>query len=753
MQNIDTTDKQNNIIDLDQQDKEKRDHFEKIRKVSLRRLLRNKSSLISQDPVKNNFNSLTSSNLLKYSQQTKLSSRMSISEQTQLTNQQIQKYLQIVEVSGQKNQYNDYESEKQNAGDIIQTSKQQIKQMHQSLRNIVVAARYHKELLPGRPLLIDLIEDQPSFCKLIPHDSKSPAVFKIELQGEMAKKKKPEFKIYISTKVKEPTHNNHEKFVDSELRFMFKKGKIGDEFKFNTKIYLTILSKQAGSIILTVLFPHDNISQNDNNQKKQIPLRIKQKQLDENGQEIEVEYIRDIKSIEESFDRILKKEDAKRGLDSFKDYVGKNKSIMRQWSRTKLHNEFESRIRKIEYQQLAVSKRQMIDEAKRERVQYLLNKKDIMLAQKEKILQAKREYLIKMQRNTKFVKLMRAKQVIKEIFIQFDLQQKKNRNYWDRYRCSKIIGKSFRKRETRKGINFSVRTARMTAMSLIFFAQTQSDIQRNKAKEIIKQILIDHEASRRLKTSFFDFYRKKKLLITGVLLHYKKNTRKTKALIRRLNEMSEKVKNQVIKIYFYFCKDTYIVKYLNWRIQKLKFQNKPIEFNWLIEIEQMQQNIKSRESLLFDNLNQFAEQIIFRPQNQQNKDYSRSPSPQISPKRQKSSSPDNIRKYSTSNYSLKLTNQNSLQHQKSQQDDRANEQQQVQGLIRLKTMMIKKQSTNKFGQAIDQDNEDIEEVVIRDPGPPPIFIFMPSKEQLQKMIIKAIDFQKEYEKNLKSLIN
>lgn len=70
-----------------------------------------------------------------------------------------------------------------------------------------------------------------------------------------------------------------------------------------------------------------------------------------------------------------------------------------------------------------------------------------------------------------------------------------------------------------------------------------------------------------------------------MLLHFKKNTRKTRPLIKHLNSMSDQIKNKVIKEYFYYCKDTYIIKYLNWRIQKLRFQKKAIDEKWYEELD------------------------------------------------------------------------------------------------------------------------------------------------------------------------
>lgn len=82
---------------------------------------------------------------------------------------------------------------------------------------------------------------------------------------------------------------------------MFRKGRIGEEFKFDTKIYLTIISKHSGYINLTAVFPNDDTSTNIN-LKRSIPLTVIKKEIDENGDEIEIEVLRDKKSIEDSFD-------------------------------------------------------------------------------------------------------------------------------------------------------------------------------------------------------------------------------------------------------------------------------------------------------------------------------------------------------------------------------------------------------------------------------------------------------------------
>lgn len=47
----------------------------------------------------------------------------------------------------------------------------------------------------------------------------------------------------------------------------------------------------------------------------------------------------------------------------------------------------------------------------------------------------------------------------------------------------------------------------------------------------------------------------------------KKNPKKTRAMIRKLNATSDAVRDTIFKQYFYYKKYSYTIKFIQWRIQ------------------------------------------------------------------------------------------------------------------------------------------------------------------------------------------
>ena len=75
-----------------------------------------------------------------------------------------------------------------------------------------------------------------------------------------------------------------------------------------------------------------------------------------------------------------------------------------------------------------------------------------------------------------------------------------------------------------------------------------------------------------------DYWEREKFKVIQLLIAAtKKNPKKAKTLIRKLNATSDAIRDRIFKAYFYYKKIVYTIKFIQWRIQQLKFRNVEIE--------------------------------------------------------------------------------------------------------------------------------------------------------------------------------
>lgn len=56
-----------------------------------------------------------------------------------------------------------------------------------------------------------------------------------------------------------------------------------------------------------------------------------------------------------------------------------------------------------------------------------------------------------------------------------------------------------------------------------------------------------------------------------------KSSKKSKQMIKELTQIPEMIRDAVMTIYIQRCKISYTIKFIQWRLAKLKFENKPID--------------------------------------------------------------------------------------------------------------------------------------------------------------------------------
>lgn len=166
-----------------------------------------------------------------------------------------------------------------------------------------------------------------------------------------------------------------------------------------------------------------------------------------------------------------------------------------------------------------------------------------------------------------------------------------------------------------------------------------------------------------------DYWEKEKVVLVKQYLTNKKGQKKAKQLVKSLNMMSDDIRDALIKLYMNKCKIEYNIKYLEWRVNQLKFVKKAINPEHLEQIKLLKKTLSQKHTMLFEGIDTLEESpkrktVVLSPRNVH------SPSGGKSPR--------------------------------------------------------KKQTLSK----------------VNDPGPPPIFIFMPKCEELHRMIIKATQFDR-----------
>ncbi len=152
----------------------------------------------------------------------------------------------------------------------------------------------------------------------------------------------------------------------------------------------------------------------------------------------------------------------------------------------------------------------------------------------------------------------------------------------------------------------------------------------------------------------------------------------------RVFAVREGLRDQVINDYYQYCRLLFILSFINWRLQKLAYKGLPITFDWQDEIPSIEKQVKQIERQLFDDLDPAAAEIVMKNDGQ------------------------------------------------------------TAGNLRT-TLPMKKINWQKDYRLVKIDGKHnfytlkkiIEDEAIEDPGPCPPFIFMPTKVQLMKMILKA----------------
>lgn len=169
--------------------------------------------------------------------------------------------------------------------------------------------------------------------------------------------------------------------------------------------------------------------------------------------------------------------------------------------------------------------------------------------------------------------------------------------------------------------------------------------------------------------------------MSKILLSDDKNPEAAKEVSIKIFKISDPVREKYIRLYCEYCRMVFVLKFINWRFHRLMFRKNEIRFDWTDEIPNIVEKIDKMEVELFGDLDPYAREIIMKSEG----------------------------KNKTTMSSTKLN--------------------------------LKKIKWNKDYSLVKRDKSDDSVtrhvVELEDPGPCPAYLFMPTKVQLMKMILKA----------------
>lgn len=169
-----------------------------------------------------------------------------------------------------------------------------------------------------------------------------------------------------------------------------------------------------------------------------------------------------------------------------------------------------------------------------------------------------------------------------------------------------------------------------------------------------------------------------------------KNQEAAKAVSCNVFAIKEDLREKIIKDYCDYCRLVFILKFIIWRMYKLRFKGLPISFDWEQEVPHIKEKVANLERSLFEDLDPEAAEILMKSSGDIK---SSLPKPKITMKK------------------IKWKND-------------------------FRLVRVDDDQTFKYLTQLDEAGE-VEELEIEDPGPCPVFVFMPTKVQLMKMILKA----------------
>eukprot|EP00347_Sterkiella_histriomuscorum_P006128 403353959 len=484
----------------------------------------------NNDTNSNDFNTSQMSYFEQYAKR----ERNSLSPFTKLTNTQLKEQLgRLNELEHQKIAC-DQKTLTMDASELLHKTNREIKSLNYKLMRVITSDdHYHTILNPYRNNEIEVIEQTYILCKVNVKGQMTPARFNVQFKHEMNSgigasnqlslnkrlQKQPDLKVFVSTHCKEPNEQNNDKAFINQRKFVFsspqdKHGK----FTSTDYLYLSFLSLAGCSIVVRITFPQEGndpgykiLQQQKQIQTQQTVIEGEDPQLQTQKTINQTEYKKDIKEIEESLMETLKKYTSQKyGYDFYDspsiDFINKNKSIIPHWSyfqgvrRSQFHGDVQQKLI------LAQQKKEDLQNEKRKKNVFGLVKWDFIRQKKFIKQKAQEEYSKKQFQKMQWVLNSKNHLIMKAIYDKFDALRQRIKREKQMKNAVIFLMRISRRYFKKKGVEFKNRTLKAVQQSLSFAFVKTHDIVENRAAKSLQLFLHDTSQIYDLKQKFITFH-------------------------------------------------------------------------------------------------------------------------------------------------------------------------------------------------------------------------------------------------------
>lgn len=100
--------------------------------------------------------------------------------------------------------------------------------------------------------------------------------------------------------------------------------------------------------------------------------------------------------------------------------------------------------------------------------------------------------------------------------------------------------------------------------------------------------------------------------MSKILISETKNVEAAKAVAAKIFALREDRREVMLRYYTEYCRMIFIYKFIQWRMQRLRFKKLPIRFDWEQELPQILDKVQQLEGNLFENLPPNAMEIVMK---------------------------------------------------------------------------------------------------------------------------------------------
>ncbi|TNV84017.1 hypothetical protein FGO68_gene12642 [Halteria grandinella] len=597
-------------------------------------------------------------------------------------------------------------SHEQNPLDLLNKTKNEIKNLSFRLEKMFKTGTGVKELEYSQVIEMYVLQDEAVYAKIKLFENASPIIFSIEPNGTI------DLKIYASLTHREPKEHQHDKVFVNKTKFVinpkdphFSHHHITSMTSSETHyLYLSFHSllgctftiklrpklpqqprSQRSSLDQPEIFRRESslaeklVKQYEESkaQKIQNPALSKVEQRKPSKQRTQVDFVQNNKATQQFWHEYQREK-----LKELNE-VTNLKITLAQRKKEKLEElaRYQHENRTLKWDSIKEAKRNRIqryNETYKERMCCMVFIKLITIHTRLKkmsndfhtIKQFKKEMLYKV--ITAYRMQAHYKAVIHHLAPTIELRLQKIIQHSNKYLHSTTIEHSSRRAgKTIKRFLRGVNKRNLLMDRCRFFYRKIVSIQRSYRSRVLS------DKNRYMYIMYY--WENLKVDMSKILLSDEKNQAAAKEVSIKVFKITDSLRERFINMYCDYCRLVFMLKFIQWRLQRLIYRRQEIRFDWTDEIPNIVEKIDKLENDLYGDLNPYAREIIMKNEGK-----------------------------TKSSMTTKLN--------------------------------MKKIKWHKDYSMVRRDKSDdsiTHSVEVEDPGPCPAYLFMPTKVQLMKMILKA----------------